>query len=115
MLLLSSAVGLLRPRLFVPPLFFADHDCIGRSTVLLRLATRSINQILSSSDLHHRPLHLLLSARTSPVPRSSTEDMRACSSTSVSTLTTTSWLTWTLYISSSKCSINSSEMFANWI
>ena len=58
-------------------LLVADRAFIHRFIVLLRPATRSTNQISSSSDLRLRPLHPhLLSAKTSPAPRLSIEDMR---------------------------------------
>jgi hypothetical protein len=67
-----------------PVLLVADRAFIHRFIVLLRLATRSTNQISSSSDLRLHPLHPhLLSAKISPAPRLSIEDMRDYFSASV--------------------------------
>jgi hypothetical protein len=67
-----------------PVLLVADRAFIHRFIVLLHPATRSTNQISSSSDLRLRPLHPhLLSAKTSPAPRLSIEDMRDYFSASV--------------------------------
>ena len=59
-----------------PILLITDRAFIHRFIALLRPATRSTNQISSSSDLLLHPLHPHhLSAKISPAPRLSIEDM----------------------------------------
>jgi Clathrin adaptor complex small chain len=110
----SIALRPLRRSFLGPVLLVADRAFIHRFIASLRPATRSTNQISSSSDLRLHPLHPHpLSAKTSPAPRLSIEDMRDYFSASAWMQMTMNWPISRLYISSSKCSINSSAMSAN--
>src|SRR5271168_5186991 len=72
----SIALRLLWGAFLILVLLVADRAFIHKFIVLLRPATRSTNQISSSSDLRLHSSHPhLLSAKISPAPRSSIEDM----------------------------------------
>lgn len=88
-----------------PPTSMSNNGLYySRFIVSLRLATRSTSQTSSSSDPRLRPPRPPLSSgRTFLARRSYIEDMRVCSSASVSMQMTMSWPTWRLYISLSKC------------
>src|SRR5271156_3699927 len=102
------ALRLLWASFLGPVLLITDRAFIHRFIALLRPATRSTNQISSSSDLRLRPLHPhRLSAKISPAPRLSIEDMGDYFSASVWMRMTMNLPISRLYSSSSKCAINS--------